>query len=91
MNGKEVRAMKDDELRLEIAKLRNSIYDVRAKRETEAVQDTAQPGKVRKDIARLLTEQRARQIKASPSPARAEAKGAAPKKVARKTVKAASK
>lgn len=88
MNGKEVRAMKDDELKLELTKLRASIYDARAKRETESVQDTTKPGKIRKDIARLLTEQQARHLKANPKRARAAAPAAtaeaAPKKSTRK-------
>ncbi|HEX2838106.1 MAG TPA: 50S ribosomal protein L29 [Phycisphaerales bacterium] len=76
MNGKEVRAMKDDELKLELTKLRASIYDARAKRETESVQDTTKPSKIRKDIARLLTEQQARHLKTNPKHARAAAPAA---------------
>lgn len=85
MNGKEVRAMKDDEIRLELAKLRTGIYDLRSKRETEAVADTTKAGKTRKDIARLLTEQRARHLKANPKTTRGAAPTAAPaKKTTRK-------
>ena len=64
MTGSEVRAMKDGEITLEISKLRTRLYDLRSKRVSENVEDTSQFGKVRKDIARLLTEQRARHVKA---------------------------
>jgi large subunit ribosomal protein L29 len=86
MNGKEVRAMKDDELKLELAKQRNAGYDNRTKRVTETVEDTSAAGKVRKDIARLLTEQRARHLKAHPKAPRAAAP--APAKKAARTPKA---
>lgn len=62
MTGKEVRALKDDELKLTLAKLRTELYDLRTKRVTETVEDTTRFGKLRKDIARLLTERRARQL-----------------------------
>ncbi len=96
MNGKEVRVMKDDEIKLELAKVRNSIYDLRSKRETETVTDTTRAGKARKDVARLLTEQRARHLKANPKPTRgaaptAEPKAAAKKKTSTKPAKAATK
>jgi large subunit ribosomal protein L29 len=64
MTGAEVRAMKDEELKLTVAKLRSQLFEMRTKRVTETVNDTAQFGKVRKDIARLLTEQTARSKKA---------------------------
>ncbi len=60
MTGKEVKAMRDEEIRLELAKLRNDLYDLRSQTVTEKVEDTSKFGKVRKDIARLLTEQRKR-------------------------------
>jgi len=65
MTGAEVRAMKDEELKLTVAKLRSQLFEMRTKRVTETVTDTAQFGKVRKDIARLLTEQTSRSKKAS--------------------------
>ncbi|MBS0198368.1 MAG: 50S ribosomal protein L29 [Planctomycetes bacterium] len=60
MTGKEVKAMRDEEIKLELAKLRNDLYDLRSQTVTEKVEDTSKFGKVRKDIARLLTEQRKR-------------------------------
>ncbi len=67
MTGKEVRAMKDDEIKVELNKLRHDGYDTRSKRVSETVEDTSKFGKVRKDIARLLTEQKARASKATPA------------------------
>lgn len=60
MKGKDVHAMKNEELTLEVKNLRTKLYDLRAQAVTEKVEDTSQFGKVRKDVARLLTEQRAR-------------------------------
>ncbi len=63
MKGNEVHKMSDDELVVEAAKLRNDLYDLRSQAVTEKVEDTSKFGKIRKDIARLLTEQRSRQLK----------------------------
>ncbi len=60
MKGKDVHAMKNEELTLEVKNLRTKLYDLRTQAVTEKVEDTSQFGKVRKDVARLLTEQRAR-------------------------------
>lgn len=65
MTGREVRAMNDDELRLELSKTREKIYSMRVQTVTEKVADTSQFAKLRKDAARLLTEQTARQAKAA--------------------------
>jgi large subunit ribosomal protein L29 len=61
MTGEEVRKMKDDELKQEIARVRNDLFDLRSQTVTEKVEDTSKFGKLRKDIARLLGEQRRRQ------------------------------
>ena len=66
MTGAEVKAIKDDELKLTVAKLRTQLFEMRTKRVTETVNDTSQFSKVRKDVARILTEQTARQKKAAP-------------------------
>jgi large subunit ribosomal protein L29 len=52
--------MNDEELQQEVAKLRNDLFDLRSQSVTEKVEDTSKFGKMRKDIARLLTEQRTR-------------------------------
>ncbi|MCX5691857.1 MAG: 50S ribosomal protein L29 [Planctomycetota bacterium] len=60
MTGKEVSAMKDAELKLELSKLRNDLFDLRSDAVTSKVEDTSKFGKLRKDIARILGEQRRR-------------------------------
>lgn len=65
MKAAEVRKMGDDELKQELGKLRNDLYDLRTQGVTEKVEDTSKYGKMRKDIARLLTEQRSRALKTS--------------------------
>ncbi|MDF1869463.1 MAG: 50S ribosomal protein L29 [Phycisphaerales bacterium] len=65
MTGTEVRALKDEEITVELKRLRSSLLALKSKSVTEKIEDTTQFGKVRKDIARLLTEQTARQNKDS--------------------------
>lgn len=71
MIGSEVRAMKDDELSLELGRLRNRLFDLKSQTVTEKVEDTSQFQKTRRDIARLLTEQKARANKSGSSKATA--------------------
>lgn len=59
MKGKEVNALRPDEVKVELARLRGKLYELRTKSVTEKVEDTSQFGKIRRDIARLLTRQRA--------------------------------
>jgi ribosomal protein L29 len=63
MTGTEVRSMKDEEIKIELGKLRNKLYDMRTKRVSDTVEDTSQFGKAKKDIARMLGEQKARVLK----------------------------
>ena len=62
MNAKEVRKLKDEELSVEIERLRRKQFEMRSQSVTEKIEDTSQFGKIRKDVARLLTEQRARSL-----------------------------
>jgi large subunit ribosomal protein L29 len=62
MKAGEVHKMSVEELSSEVTKLRNDLYDLRSQAVTEKVEDTSKFRKLRKDIARLLTEQRARQL-----------------------------
>ena len=64
MNTKEVRKLKDEELSVEIERLRRKQFEMRSQSVTEKIEDTSQFGKIRKDVARLLTEQRARSLTA---------------------------
>jgi len=60
MTGKEVRALKDEEIAVELKKLRAKLFSLRSQSSTEKVEDVSRFGKVKDDIARLLTERRAR-------------------------------
>jgi large subunit ribosomal protein L29 len=60
MTGKEVRAMSDEEIKVELARLRDKVFGLRTQGVTEKVEDNSQFTKIRKDIARLLTERTSR-------------------------------
>ena len=62
MKAGEVHKMSVEELASEVTKLRNDLYDLRTQAVTEKVEDTSKFKKLKKDIARLLTEQRSRQL-----------------------------
>lgn len=62
MDGKEVRKLRDDEIKAELDRLRTKLYDLRSQTVTDKVADSSQFGKLRRDIARLLTEKRVRQV-----------------------------
>jgi ribosomal protein L29 len=67
MTGKEVAALRDEELKLELAKGRNELFDLRSKAVTAKVEDTSRFSKVRRDVARLLGEHNKRRAaKAAP-------------------------
>ncbi len=56
----EVKKLSDDEIALEVARLRRNVLDLRTQTVTEKVADNSQFRKSRKEIARLLTEANAR-------------------------------
>ncbi len=60
MTGAEARKLNDEEIGVELANLRGKVLALRNKSVSEKIEDTSQFGKLRKDIARLLTEQTAR-------------------------------
>jgi large subunit ribosomal protein L29 len=62
MKAGEVHKLSVEELGVEVAKLRNDLYDLRSQAVTEKVEDTSKFKKLKKDIARLLTEQRTREL-----------------------------
>ncbi len=65
MKAKEVHKLSSDELAVEVKRLRRWMFDLRTQAVTEKIEDTSQFKKTRRDIARLLTEQHARQSNAS--------------------------
>lgn len=62
MTGAEAKAMKDEEIKEELGRLRARLFTLRAQSVTEKVEDNSQFTKIRRDVARLLTERRARLI-----------------------------
>ena len=64
MTGEEVRKLKDEEIALEVRRLREKLYTLRTQAVTEKVEDLSQFTKIRRDVARLLTERSARAAKA---------------------------
>lgn len=62
---KEVRKLTDEEIGLEIKRLRADLHAVRTQFVTAKVEDSSRYGKIKKDIARLLTERAARRAAAS--------------------------
>ncbi|MHC4416049.1 MAG: 50S ribosomal protein L29 [Planctomycetota bacterium] len=60
MKAKEVHKLSDEEIEVEIQRLRRKHFDLRTQAVTEKIEDTSQFGKTRRDIARLLTERSAR-------------------------------
>jgi large subunit ribosomal protein L29 len=65
MDMREIRKLGSDEIEIEVGRLRRRLFDLRTQMVTEKIQDTAQFGEAKKDIARLLTEKRARQTAGS--------------------------
>jgi large subunit ribosomal protein L29 len=62
MKAKEVHKLSDEELGLEVNRLRRRVVELRTQAVTEKIEDTSQFPKIRKDIARLLTEQSTRRL-----------------------------
>lgn len=62
MDPKEIRQFSDEEINLELENQRLRLFDLRSQAVTEKVDDHTQMKKTRRDVARLLTERRARQL-----------------------------
>ncbi|MEE2973007.1 MAG: 50S ribosomal protein L29 [Planctomycetota bacterium] len=60
MTPKEVRKLNDEELDVEIERLKRRHFELRTQSVTEKIEDTSQFAKIKKDSARLLTEQNSR-------------------------------
>lgn len=65
MKSKDVKSLKADDLNDKITELRHKVYGLRVQGVTQKIEDNSQVGKSKRDIARLLTERRARQIAAA--------------------------
>ena len=55
MNAREARKLSDEEIGIEVARLRKRLFELRSQAITEKIQDTSQFRKIKKDIARMLT------------------------------------
>lgn len=62
LKAAEVHKLKDEEIDVEVDRLRRRLFDLRVQASTEKIEDPSEFGKIRKDIARLLTERRAREL-----------------------------
>ena len=60
MKAKAVHKLGDEELLIEVDNLRKKLFELKTQGVTEKIQDTSQYGKIRKDIARLITERNVR-------------------------------
>jgi large subunit ribosomal protein L29 len=60
MTGKEVRALTGEEIDLELTRMRERLFRLRAQAVTEKIEDNSQFVKIRRDVARLIGERTAR-------------------------------
>lgn len=69
MKPDEIRELKDEEIVVEVKRLRRELYTLRSQAVTEKLENPRRFGVLRKDIARLLTEQTSRRKQAEASSA----------------------
>ena len=65
MKAQEVHNFSNEEVSVEIDRLRKRMFELRTQKVTDKIEDTSQFKKTRRDIARLMTEQRSRVISKS--------------------------
>jgi large subunit ribosomal protein L29 len=63
----EIRQLSDEELQLELDRLHRHVFDLRSQSVTEKLEDTSQVTKARRDIARVKTVVRERELAAANS------------------------
>ncbi len=56
MKAKEVHKLSDEEIEVELKRLRQRGFELRTQAVTEKIEDTSQFATTRRDVARLLTE-----------------------------------
>ncbi|NNF44700.1 MAG: 50S ribosomal protein L29 [Phycisphaerales bacterium] len=64
MKANEVHKLSDEEIQVEVKRLRRKLFELRSQAVTEKIQDTSQFAKIRKDIARVLGEKSGREQRA---------------------------
>ena len=62
MKAIELHKLNDEEITVEIRRLSKRLFDLKGQSVTEKIEDVSQFGKIKKDIARLKTERRARAL-----------------------------
>lgn len=62
MKADEAHKLTAEEIDVEVQRLRRHLFDLKSQAVTEKLEDPTQLSKTRRDIARLLTEHRARQL-----------------------------
>lgn len=67
MKPAEIRELSNEQLAEKLKEARTELFNLRFQMATSQLDNTARVGVVKKDIARILTEQRARQIAAEKS------------------------
>jgi large subunit ribosomal protein L29 len=67
MKYSEVKKMSDEEMVQELVRLRRQLFELRCQAVTEKLENPWQRGVIRRDIARILTEQRSRQLQETAS------------------------
>ena len=65
MKIKEIQELTDEELRAELERVRRHLFDLRGQAVTEKLEDPAMITRAKRDIARILTVQRDREIGAA--------------------------
>jgi len=60
MKAREVHKLSEEELHLEVKRLRLRLFELKNQAVTEKIQDTSQFRKIRRDIARLMSERSVR-------------------------------
>ena len=66
MTAKEIREKETDHLKHELAEKRKHLFDLRSQAVTEKLEDPSQIGKTRKDIARMQTILKQREMETQP-------------------------
>ena len=65
MKAKEVHKLSEEEISIEVNRLRKQLFELRTQAVTEKIENTSKSAKVRKDLARLMTEKNSRRTPAT--------------------------
>ena len=68
MNAAEVKKMSDAQLTETVKQVRTELFELRNQAVTQKLENPQRLGELRKDVARVLTEQRSRQLAATSTP-----------------------